>query len=148
MTCFLDANVAIHALGNDGNAAPPCQEILNLGEAHPGACRTSAEVFQEVLHVLGRQQLRSRLAVTLRLLDGATGRNAASLLRSDVLRAATADLPPNLQARDRVHLAVMARLGITSIISTDRAFDGIPGITRLDPLTLDSWRDTVFTATP
>lgn len=144
----MDANIAIYASGADVAVAQRCRQILRLGETRPGSCQTSAEVFQEVLHVLGRQKLRERLQITLAALDDATGRNAASVLRSDVLRAAETDLPPNLQARDRIHLAVMARLGITSIISTDRAFDGLPGITRLDPLALDSWRASVFAGTP
>jgi predicted nucleic acid-binding protein len=35
--------------------------------------------------------------------------------------------------RDWLHLAVMLNNGITEIISVDRHFDDIEGITRIDP---------------
>jgi len=35
---------------------------------------------------------------------------------------------------DCAHAAVMKRVGLQTIISTDRDFDKIPGINRLDPL--------------
>ncbi len=65
--------------------------------------------------------------------------------RRDILNAAAhLPAPSSLQARDRIHLAVMRRLGLTSIISTDATFDLIPGITRLDPHHFEAWRATVF----
>lgn len=38
-----------------------------------------------------------------------------------------------LGGRDAVHLATALRHGLTMIISPDQAFDGIPGIRRIDP---------------
>ena len=38
---------------------------------------------------------------------------------------------PDLTARDAVHLAVMREHGIEHIVSFDRHFDGLPGITRV-----------------
>ena len=40
---------------------------------------------------------------------------------------------PQMAPRDWLHLAVMLNNGITDIISADRHFDDIEGITRLDP---------------
>ena len=37
----------------------------------------------------------------------------------------------------------MERLGIDTIISTDRALDAAPGVRRLDPLDFATWRDEV-----
>jgi len=61
-----------------------------------------------------------------------------------VLRAASLAASPGLQARDRIHLAVMERLGISRIVSTDRAFDSARGVTRLDPAHFAAWKQTVF----
>ena len=38
---------------------------------------------------------------------------------------------PKLSARDAVHVAVMRRREITEILSFDRGFDAVAGITRL-----------------
>ncbi len=43
---------------------------------------------------------------------------------------------PTIRGRDAVHAATALAYGIETIISPDRAFDGIPGLTRLDPNTI------------
>ena len=57
---------------------------------------------------------------------------------------AMADSHPHASARDLVHAAVMARLGVDMIVSADSDFDSLPGVTRLDPADVDSWRDRVL----
>ncbi len=145
MLSFLDANVPILATGP---AIPPkneCLALLELARGHPGSCLTSAEVLQEILHVLHRRVLPERLQQALALVTAAVHGHVAPLLPGDVLRAAALDAP-HLQARDLVHLATMERLGSTTIISTDTGFDRVPGIRRLDPSLLATWRDEVFVA--
>jgi len=51
--------------------------------------------------------------------------------RADVERARQIVLGTRLSARDAVHLAIMRRRGIDRILTFDRAFDGIDGITRI-----------------
>jgi len=46
--------------------------------------------------------------------------------------------PQGTTARDVIHVAVMKNHGMTQIISTDRHFDQIDGIVRLDPLPLST----------
>jgi predicted nucleic acid-binding protein len=48
---------------------------------------------------------------------------ALDLLKSD----------PTITSRDAVHAAVMLHNSLRVIISTDKHFDSIPGIRRLDP---------------
>lgn len=57
--------------------------------------------------------------------------------------AALADMYPTANARDLIHVAVMNRLGVTRIVSTDRDFDDIFGIERLDPMLVDEWAASV-----
>lgn len=40
---------------------------------------------------------------------------------------------PSIRGRDAVHAATALAYGIERIASSDRAFDGIPGIVRTDP---------------
>jgi predicted nucleic acid-binding protein len=103
---------------------------------------TSAEVLQEILHLYLRRNeaLRGyRLVVNF---DDALGGAVHPVLREDVLGAARDAASARLQARDRLHLAVMRRLGILQIITTDRGFEG--AAVRLDPLRFAEWRQAVF----
>ena len=140
---FLDANIPLLAAGPVIPPKDECLRVLELARACPGACVTSAEVLQEVLHVMHRRVLPERLQRALELITGAVHGNVVSLLSGDVMRAAGLGIP-HLQARDLVHLATMERLGISAIISTDTGFDRVPGIRRLDPRLLGVWRDEVF----
>jgi predicted nucleic acid-binding protein len=65
----------------------------------------------------------------------------------DVVAAASiADEYVRLSARDLIHLAILQRVGATHIVTADRSFDGIDGITRLDPLLVDEWQSLVTDA--
>jgi predicted nucleic acid-binding protein len=43
---------------------------------------------------------------------------------------------PAIRGRDAVHAATALVYGIERVVSPDRAFDGIPGITRVEPADL------------
>lgn len=144
MPAFIDANIVVHATGSDDQLKLACRTVLELAGDQPGACVTSAEVLQELLHVGLRRGRLQRVSEMLESCLLAVSGAVEPVHGSDVLWA-YAQAPVNsLQARDLVHLAVMNRLGITSIVSSDRAFDRVQGIARLDPLELDSWRSSVF----
>ena len=101
--------------------------------------------MQEVLNVTLRRGRPQRIAEALDLCLYSVHGRVEPLHDLDVLAAAElAGANRSLQARDLIHLAVMARLGISSVISADRAFDRVDGIVRRDPLTLESWRSAVF----
>jgi len=140
---FIDSNVVVYAAGRDHPLRAPCIEILALA-ASTNSFITSAEVLQEILNIYNRRGELSLGRLLLREFDAAFNARIEPVTREDVLRAAEFDLPPALQARDRVHLAVMERLGVTCIVSADSAYDAAPGIERLDPRTVASWRDSVF----
>ena len=141
---FVDANVPIYATGADAALAGPSIEILRASRFAPGLCVTDAETLQEILYVMLRRGLRDRGRETIAAFDAAMNGGIEPVLREDVLRAAAYDFPPALQARDRVHVAVMERLGVRRVISADAAYDAVPGIERLDPRTIATWRESVF----
>ena len=92
---------------------------------------TDAEVLQEILHryaaVQRRDAIGPALRVMLELVD-----SVLPLERADVQRAAEIlQVETRFSARDAVHVAVMERYGIRSIMSFDRDFDLWPGLHRI-----------------
>jgi len=122
----------------------PSITVLRLIEGSPGAFVTSAEVLQEIVHrylaIRAWPRGRAVLQRFSRLMRG----RIEPIYERDVHEAARlADGYSDLSARDLLHAAVMNRLGVRQIISTDSDFDSLPGVERLDPMKVDEWRDTV-----
>jgi len=91
-----------------------------------------------------RQRTRGLESARLALDIATEAFEVTPLFAEDIMLAASYPEQPGLQARYRIHLAVMERLGITHIVSTDRAFDSARGIHRLDPADFATWKTTVF----
>jgi hypothetical protein len=92
---------------------------------------TDAEAVQEILRrctAIGqRAAIPAALQMVLTVVD-----EIFAIEKSDVLRAAEiVQNPLSLSARDAVHIAVMERHGIRSILSFDADFDRWPGLTRI-----------------
>lgn len=92
---------------------------------------TDAEVLQEILHrytaIERREAIGPALQVTLDVVD-----EVFPIEKAEVLRAGEiARNPVLLSARDAVHIAVMERHGVRSILSFDRDFDRWPGLQRI-----------------
>jgi len=104
---------------------------------------TDAEVLQEIVHVyLARREWPAGQQVLLAFAELMAGR-IASIEPGDPLSAAElAAAHRHLGSRDLLHMAVMRRLGVSAIVSTDRGFDAVPGIERLDPARFPEWRGT------
>ena len=89
------------------------------------------EVMQEILHrytaINRRDAILPAIQLVLEIAD-----EVFSIEKRDVLRAAEiVMLPVALSARDAVHIAIMERHKIRSILSFDAAFDRWPGLTRV-----------------
>jgi len=92
---------------------------------------TDAEVLQEILHrytAIGkRDAIGPAFQVVLDIVDDVLG-----IEKADVLRAGEiAQNRTSMSARDAVHIAVMERHGIRSILSFDADFDRWPGLKRI-----------------
>jgi len=92
---------------------------------------TDAEVLQEILHrytaMERREAIGPALHVTLDIVD-----EVFPIEKAEVLRAG--EIAQNralLSARDAVHIAVMERHGVRSILSFDSDFDRWPGLQRI-----------------
>ncbi len=92
---------------------------------------TDAEALQEILHrytaIERREAIGPALQATLDIVD-----QVIPIEKADVLRAAEiVQNPASLSARDAVHIAVMERYGIRTILSFDGDFDRWPGLQRI-----------------
>ena len=142
---FLDANVPIYASGRDHAYKEPCARVLMMAAERPLSFVTDAEVLQELVHrylalrrwTLGREVVKGFAEVMHDRIE--------PVFVEDIVDAANlADLDKDVSARDLVHAAVMRRLGIERIISSDTDFDRLPGITRLDPINMAKWGESVL----
>lgn len=131
---FIDANIPMYAAGAEHPLKQPCIAILEAIGRRRLVGVTSVEILQEILHrysALGQRQ--QAVEVARRFLRIVASPMPITMVD---LRLAMDLLPRHvtLQARDVLHLAVMQKHGISHIVTADQHFDGIPGITRVDPL--------------
>ncbi len=92
---------------------------------------TDTEVLQEILHrytgLNRREAIRPALQLILNIAD-----DVFAIEKTDVMRASEiVQDRALLSARDAVHIAVMERHGIRSILSFDADFDRWPGLKRI-----------------
>lgn len=131
---LLDTAIFLYAAGGAHRYQEACRSIVaRLGA---GTLRGSASValVQEYVHARGRRREGRRAAlaeateisnlVDLRPFRGSDVPTLLALLGAH----------PRLDAQDAVHAATAINNGIGAILSTDRAFDDVGGLERVDPL--------------
>jgi len=92
---------------------------------------TDVAVLQEILHRYVAIDRRDAIQPAFDALLGVVD-EVLPITGDDTLRAKDILLGSlHLTARDTLHLAVMAREGVETILSFERGFDGFPGVTRL-----------------
>ena len=128
---FLDSNILMYLIGGPHPHKAEAQVLLERLIAGGQRLVTDAEVMQEVLHrytAIGRREaIAPAFRLTLDIVD-----EVLPIEKTDVLRAGEiAQNPALLSARDAVHIAVMERHGIESILSFDADFDRWPGLKRV-----------------
>lgn len=144
---FVDTNIPIYAAGKPHPLKSPCSQVLELIAQHPHAFVTDAEVLQELLHRYLSLRLRPNPGlIVIERFEILMRGSIEAVEINDVLAAAhAAHAFPGLSARDLLHLAVARRVGSPAIITSDRDFERLPGIERLDPGDVATWRDRLTT---
>ncbi|RLD04166.1 MAG: VapC toxin family PIN domain ribonuclease [Chloroflexota bacterium] len=135
---FLDVNVPMYAAGQPHASKDACAWIMTEIAQGRLAAVIDTEIIQEIMYRYEALE-RFQVAVTM----------SASLLTlvSTIYPISPADTQLTIQlfhryasqgikARDLIHVAVMKNNGLTKVISADKHFDLIDGITRIDPQTL------------
>jgi len=128
---FVDSNIPMYLIGAAHPHKTEAQIILERLIAAGQRLVTDAEVLQEVLHrytaIEKREAIGPALQVMLDIVD-----EVVPIGKAEVLRAG--EIAQNralMSARDAVHIAVMERHGIRSILSFDGDFDRWPGLQRI-----------------
>ena len=130
MTFFVDANAIIYSAveGPGREAGLKVLRAVALGDVDG---RTSPAVLEEVWHVVERRyrgQLDGLVESALEIFSPLLPVTEEALTHALSLDAS--GLGPN----DRLHLGTCAAHGIETVLTADRAFDGIGGVARVDPL--------------
>lgn len=128
---FIDSNIPMYLVGAGHPNKATAQHLLEHCIGRQERLVTDAEVLQEILHryvaIQRRDAIQPALEAVLAVVD-----DVFSVERRDVERAKDIVLGhPHLSARDAIHVATMARHGVTRIMTFDAGFDEVPGITRV-----------------
>ena len=129
MTFLVDANIVLYAaISSDWSDA--CEQIVLAISDGRADGQMSTATLEEVLHV--------ELAGKIKGIDGLARRTydvfhpLLPITDAIVARALALD-HRKLGANDRIHVATALANGIDAIVTADAAFDGVPGIRRIDP---------------
>lgn len=130
---LIDSAVVATALGDESALRESCRRIVAAVSGDTIRGYASVEMVQELAH----HRLRRTGDRDVAAADGRDASAMCTLLNFD---REVLDLSLELiertaiRGRDAVHAATALAYGIETIVSPDRAFDGIPGITRVDPV--------------
>ena len=134
MTAFVDTAILMYAAGSDHPLREPCAQVVRRIRDGSLDATTSVEVVQEIIH---RYVRMGRTDAAVALASDTLDLFAPVLPVSHAVMRRVPDLLtryPVLQARDLVHVATCIHEGISEIVSTDRGFDDVAEVKRIDPL--------------
>jgi predicted nucleic acid-binding protein len=123
----------MYAAGADHPLREPCRRALERAVASRIVLITDAEVLQELLYryfaINQPEVARSVYESTTRLCDEVLDVGEKHTARALELLLGH----PRLSTRDAIHIATMESRGLRRLLSTDRDFDGLTEVTRVDP---------------
>lgn len=135
---LVDTNVFVYARGGSHPYRDPCRRVLRAVADGAVTLHASVVLVQEFAHLLLRRASDREHALTeveearsvcrLHDFDAAVWEGATELLHRY----------PRLGVRDAVHAATALSTGLETVLSTDRVFDGVEELTRVDPADADA----------
>jgi uncharacterized protein len=128
---LVDSNVPMYLVGAAHRNKEAARRLIEASIDAGESLVTDAEVFQEILHRYVAINRRDAIGPAFEALSGLVDDTFAIDL--DLVRRARSLVEGHggLSARDAIHVAVLQREGIPTIMSFDRGFDGVAGIRRL-----------------
>ena len=127
---FVDSNIPMYLVGANHANKPAARALLERAITDGEVLVTDAEVLQEILHRYVAIDRRDAISPASKVLLGVVD-EVFPVERADVEQARELVMATRLSARDALHLAIMRRRGVDRIMTFDRAFDGLPGVTRI-----------------
>jgi predicted nucleic acid-binding protein len=128
-----DTSIFIYALGREHSYREPCREVARLAAVGDLQGEASVDLLQEFTHQRARRTGDRRDAAK-------AARSVAKLAwwhpvePNDVQRGIDLfETHESLDAQDAVFAALAINRGIDAILATDRAFDEVDGLERIDP---------------
>jgi uncharacterized protein len=128
---FVDSNIPMYLVGVDHPNKFDTRQLVDRFVTERRRLVTDAEVFEEILHryvaIERRDAIQPAFDVLRAIVD-----DVFAIDEHDVF--ATKDLlgtHPALSARDGLHAAVMRRRDVHEILTFDRGFDCVHGLSRL-----------------
>jgi uncharacterized protein len=128
---LVDSNVPMYLVGVEHPLKHASRRQLERSIAAGERLVTDAEVLHEILHRYGAIGRRDAIEAAFEALLGVVD-EVFPVERADVETAKTLLVTAQgLSARDALHVAIMQRRRVLKILSFDKGFDGITGVTRL-----------------
>ena len=129
----IDTNILMYKSGDDHRLREPCTRIISLIADGTLEAMTTPETIQEFAHIYARR--RGRRAAVDRAIEYAELLAPLCLSESEHLEAGLRLWADNEQlgAFDAVLAAVALDTKYATVVSADRAFASIPGITHVFP---------------
>jgi len=122
-----------------GKAHPykePCLQVMGQATQRTQEYIIDAELLQEVLHTFYvRRQVERGIARVNDLLSIFPNTIPIGVQEVRIAGRMLAQ-HPRLSSRDAIHAAEVLAHGLDGLVSTDRAFDGITGLARHDPVAM------------
>jgi predicted nucleic acid-binding protein len=127
---FIDSNIPMYIVGAPHPNKDEARRLLERAIVDGERLVTDAEVLQEILHryvAIGRRDaIGPAFDAILKIADSVLPVELADVQRARALLGTA-----RLSARDAIHVAIMQRHDIDQVLSYDRAFDQVPGLTRI-----------------
>lgn len=124
-----------YAVGSAHPLKEPCQRLLTLAGAGAVELHASVEMIQELLfHRLRMTDRQNAVAQARRAAAACVLHDFDTLTLSRALELTAAH--DRIGGRDAVHAATALQRGLSTVLTPDRAFDGIDGLRRVGPAEL------------
>lgn len=128
---LIDSNIPMYLVGTEHPHKRDAQRLLERVITERHRLVTDAEVLQEILHRYTAIDRKDAIQPAFDALLGVVD-EVLSIEEPDVREAKDILLGSrSLSSRDALHVAVMRRHSVSAVMSFDRGFDDIPGISRL-----------------
>ncbi|MEW5996478.1 MAG: type II toxin-antitoxin system VapC family toxin [Candidatus Micrarchaeota archaeon] len=129
---FIDSNIFMNAISLQAREGARCRDFMKKIAKGEQNSTTSVLVLDEVIWlILKNSSTENAIATWERIIS--TPNLKILPIDQAVARLVPAFLKQGLDPRDAVHAATMKAHGIETILSYDRHFDSIKGITRQTP---------------